>query len=204
MLWQWHSVYTSVTRVSPMATLSEAIATIKAGRRAEGRDMLTRMLALDGNNVSALLWMTEVAATPEERRTYLKRILEIDSTNALARRGLEILGKSGKLPPVVPTAHSHTSRPTLAVTAGAHQKSTDEVITQEATKPCPFCGRTISAGSSYCNFCGRHLSAMTTAASVQHWRLPVRPKYLALLGGIAMIAGSLLSGIAMIPLCHNL
>src|SRR5512136_2165037 len=115
-----------------MGTLSDAIATIKAGRRDEGRVMLTRILAQDGNNVTALLWMTEVATTPEERRIYLKRILEIDPTNALARRGLEILGKSDKQPPLVPTAQSHISQPTFAVTAGAHKKSTDEVITQEA------------------------------------------------------------------------
>ncbi len=181
-----------------MATLSEAIATIKAGQRDEGRVMLTRILTLDGNSVSALLWMTEVATTPEERRTYLERVLAIDPTNAPARRGLEILGKSDKQPPLVPTTQSRISQPTFAVTAGAPKKSTDEVITQEAIKPCPFCGKAISAGSSYCNFCGRNLNAMTMATSVQPRRLPVRPKYIALLGGIVMIAGSLLSGIAMI------
>lgn len=56
--------------------------------------MLARILATDRNNVTALLWMTEVAATPEEVRIYLKRVLAIDPDNAPARKGLELLDKA--------------------------------------------------------------------------------------------------------------
>ena len=72
-------------------TLSQAIATIKAGRQAEGRAMLEQILASDPGNVNALLWMTEIADTSSERREYLDRILEIDPNNAMALRGLEVL-----------------------------------------------------------------------------------------------------------------
>ena len=79
-----------------MPTLSDAIAAIKAGRPNEGRVMLARILAADRNNVTALLWMTEVAATPEEVRIYLKRVLSIDPHNAPARKGLELLDKAAE------------------------------------------------------------------------------------------------------------
>ena len=58
--------------------------------------MLARILATDRNNVTALLWMTEVAATPEEVRIYLKRVLSIDPHNAPARKGLELLDKAAE------------------------------------------------------------------------------------------------------------
>ena len=77
-----------------MPTLTDAIAAIKAGHQHEGRIMLAEILAHDGNNVTALLWMTEVAATPEDVRRYLKRVLAIDPNNAAARRGLELLDKA--------------------------------------------------------------------------------------------------------------
>ena len=48
------------------------------------------------DNVTALLWMTEVAATPEEVRIYLTRVLSIDPNNAPARKGLELMDKAGE------------------------------------------------------------------------------------------------------------
>jgi hypothetical protein len=79
-----------------MSTLSYAITAIKAGRLDEGRVMLARILATDRNNVTALLWMTEVASTPEEVRIYLQRVLAIDPNNAPARKGLALLDKADK------------------------------------------------------------------------------------------------------------
>ena len=58
--------------------------------------MLARILATDRNNVTALLWMTEVAATPEEVRIYLNRVLAIDPANAPARKGIELLDEADK------------------------------------------------------------------------------------------------------------
>ena len=145
-----------------MPTLSDAISTIKAGRRDEGRVMLTQILAQDRNNVTALLWMTEFAATPEEVRMYLERVLAIDPTNAPARRGLERLDKADKPLPLTATAQLPTSQPTLADTANNQRMSPDEKKPQRSTKVCPYCWKTISVDSSICRFCGRALAATTT------------------------------------------
>jgi hypothetical protein len=50
--------------------------------------------------------MTEVAATPEEVRIYLKRVLSIDPDNAPARKGLELLDRAGEPLPVTAPALS--------------------------------------------------------------------------------------------------
>ena len=86
-----------------MPTLSDALDAMKAGRPDEAHKMLARILAHDRNNVPALLWMTEFAATPEEVRGYLKRVLSIDPANGPARRGLELLDKANEEPPPAAT-----------------------------------------------------------------------------------------------------
>ena len=53
-----------------MSTLADAITAIKSGRLNEGRVILARILAIDDHNITALLWMTEVAATPEGSASY--------------------------------------------------------------------------------------------------------------------------------------
>ena len=151
-----------------MPTLSEAITAIRAGRINDARFMLTRILATDGNNITALLWMTEVAQTPEELRTYLERVLAIDPTNAPARRGLELLDKANEQPPLVATDQLSPNQPATTSTASDHQRmSPDESKPQRSTKVCPFCWKTISADSSTCRFCGHELTVTTKPALVK-------------------------------------
>jgi len=80
------------------STLERAVAAIKAGRRTEGRALLQQILSADPRNVSALLWMTEVANGVDERRKYLNQVLVIDPGNAAAIRGLELLQPVDELP----------------------------------------------------------------------------------------------------------
>jgi hypothetical protein len=111
-----------------MGTLSDAITAIKAGRREEGRVMLTRILVQEGNNVTALLWLSEVAKTPEERRACLQRILAIDPNHAPARKGLELLDKAEK--PLPSTATQPLTR--QSASAGT---ADDHTLPPDARKP---------------------------------------------------------------------
>src|SRR5512143_981322 len=90
-----------------MSTLADAVTAIRAGRRAEAREMLEHILAVDPCNVNALLWMSEVVPSPKKRRKYLGLILAVDPGNALARKGLDLLNRSAEQPsgvtvPLVP------------------------------------------------------------------------------------------------------
>ena len=93
-----------------MHTLSEAIAAIKAGRRDDAREILRRILTDDPLNINAMLWATEVAQTDDERRKYLTDILRIDPANAMAIKGLEILGKENEQPPWIANAKPTADR----------------------------------------------------------------------------------------------
>lgn len=83
----------------PPPTLAQAIGAIKAGQRGEGRALLAQVLAADPNNVTAWLWLSEVADSDDERREYLKRVLAIDPDNPEALKGLELLGTIDRIPP---------------------------------------------------------------------------------------------------------
>jgi len=87
------------SRIMPSLTLVQAIASVKVGRRREGRAMLEQILAADPCNVLAWLWMTEVADSDEECREYLNRVLAIDPNNASALRALDLFGSAEVLPP---------------------------------------------------------------------------------------------------------
>ena len=90
---------TAKNRIMPTLVLVQAIASIKVGRRREGRAMLEQVLEAEPCNVLAWLWMTEVADSDEKRQEYLSRVLAIDPNNASAMRSLDLLGSSDVLPP---------------------------------------------------------------------------------------------------------
>ncbi len=87
------------SRIMPSLALVQAIASIKIGRRREGRAMLEQVLEAEPCNVLAWLWMTEVADSDEERREYLNRVLAINPDNASALRALDVFGSAEVLPP---------------------------------------------------------------------------------------------------------
>lgn len=125
-----------------MPTLVQAIATIKAGRRAEGRAMLEQILARSPRDINALLWMTEVSDVDAERRNYLNQILAIDPNHPVALKGVKQLESVSEIP---------EPKSTL-VGAPLVEES-------EATKKCPYCAETIKADALVCRFCGRTLAS---------------------------------------------
>lgn len=74
------------------ATLELAISAIRAGRKDEGRQLLNLLIQQNPNDEKAWLWMSSVVNTDEQRARCLYHVLAIKPDNALARRGLELLG----------------------------------------------------------------------------------------------------------------
>ena len=149
--------YTVITRVPHMPTMSDAIAAMNAGRREDARVMLRRILAGDHKNVAALLWMTEFAATPEEVRMYLERVLAIDPANGPAQRGLKLLDKANEEPAVGASSELSPGPPAPAATVKDYKISPDNRTSQQAMKLCPYCRNVIVADSSFCRYCGHKL-----------------------------------------------
>lgn len=75
-----------------MATpLQEGIAAAKEGRKEEARQNLTEVIRKNGDSERAWLWMSSVVDTSSERAYCLRKVLEINPKNELARAGLQNL-----------------------------------------------------------------------------------------------------------------
>ncbi len=71
---------------------TEAMAAIEQGEKNRARDLFTRLIKQDSNQVDYWLWMSAVVETSRERTYCLKEVLRIDPQNQAARRGLILLG----------------------------------------------------------------------------------------------------------------
>jgi formylglycine-generating enzyme required for sulfatase activity len=79
--------------MSPDKLLKQGIAALKAGHKAEARDLLTQVVEQDERNEMAWLWLSGAVETDEERRICLENVLAINPNNSVAQRGLESLRK---------------------------------------------------------------------------------------------------------------
>lgn len=73
-------------------SLDLAISAIRSGRKEEGRQLLNLLIQQDPNDERTWLWMSSVVTTAEQKARCLYHVLAIDPDNALARKGLQLLG----------------------------------------------------------------------------------------------------------------
>src|SRR5574340_338520 len=66
---------------------------VEEGDRSRARDLLSRALRRDQNDVNVWLWMSAVVDTPKERAYCLQEALRIDPNNMAAKRGLNMMGE---------------------------------------------------------------------------------------------------------------
>lgn len=68
--------------------LEQGIAAARAGRRTEARQTLMQVVERDERNETAWLWLAGVLDDPEDIRTCLQNVLELNPDNGQAKRGL--------------------------------------------------------------------------------------------------------------------
>ena len=87
------------------ALMHRGIAAAKTGQKAEARRMFVRVTELDEGHINAWLWLSGVVTTTEERCICLENVLTLDPQNAVAQKGLRLLGQHlpPKKAPVAPT-----------------------------------------------------------------------------------------------------
>lgn len=92
--------------------LNLAIAAARDGRRDEARARLMRVVASDGRNERAWLWLSGMLDDPSDVRICLENVLALNPTNARARQGLEwIHARLGLPQPVIlPASHGALER----------------------------------------------------------------------------------------------
>ena len=69
--------------------LQMAVTTAKAGNRDGARVMLRQVLSEDRRNERAMLWMAKMARSSKERRQWLKRVLDVNPDNEVARKQIK-------------------------------------------------------------------------------------------------------------------
>src|SRR5512135_1783714 len=70
----------------------DAVDALRQGERARGKEILTRLLKADQNNPNYWIWMSAAVDTAKERIYCLETALKLDPQNAIAKRGLVLLG----------------------------------------------------------------------------------------------------------------
>jgi hypothetical protein len=88
------------------AMVREGINAAKANRKDEARALLSRAVDLDPYNEEGWLWLSGLVESPQDQRTCLENVLQINPDNARARRGLAMLGGT---PPAAPASGPATS-----------------------------------------------------------------------------------------------
>lgn len=82
----------------------QALQAIEQGDKARARDLLTRVLKEQPQNLDAWLWMSSVVETSKEKIYCLQQAYRLDSQNEIALRGLILLGAApaGSILPPAP------------------------------------------------------------------------------------------------------
>ncbi|MBC8160845.1 MAG: hypothetical protein H7Z42_06450 [Roseiflexaceae bacterium] len=72
--------------------LQLGIEAAREGNRDEARSLFNLLTRQEPENAQAWLWLAGVAETPDERRAALERVVALDPSNEMARKGLAAMG----------------------------------------------------------------------------------------------------------------
>ena len=95
--------------MSESGMFREALEAIEQNQRVRARDLLTRLLRVDKENIDYWLWLSTVVDSDKERLFCLKSVLRIDPNNQAAQRGLRMMGADedgAEIVPVPPSVRS--------------------------------------------------------------------------------------------------
>jgi hypothetical protein len=199
--------------------LQQGIAAARAGQREEARALLMQLVEADERSEQGWLWLAGVVDDPEDMRTCLENVLDLNPGNVKAQQGLAWIeanhgprpvpepeptpdmppdaatGPTTKLAPEVAAAATlaATVAPSPAVPAPA-----EAIVPPD--NPCPYCGAPTTPTQQYCTQCRNSLmiravprqprSIATTILAVL-WAISTG---FTILGGLAYIAIGFLGG----------
>ncbi len=106
------------------ALLRQGIAAAKAGQKNQARQILLRVIELDGTNVQGWLWLSSVVDDPADKFTCLHNVLTLDPDNQPAQLGLSRLDQSGSNPQI-PSTHSLPPTPEDEPATSSHKEGVE-------------------------------------------------------------------------------
>lgn len=137
------------------AMLRSAIEAYRAGKKADARALLDKVLEVDEYNENAWLWMSASVETPDEQRTCLENVLVINPNNQKARQGLKSLGFDPDAAAAAPPPPAASASPAFTDSAfGAKAPANDPSVWDDDEAP-----PTASSSASSASFRGSNVSS---------------------------------------------
>ena len=93
----------------------DAVDALRRKDRARAQELLTEVIKSDQKNVTYWIWLSAAVDTTKERIYCLQTVLRLDPENAIAKRGLVLLGGSGLDLGVVPQRFTAQTLPYAVV-----------------------------------------------------------------------------------------
>jgi tetratricopeptide (TPR) repeat protein len=138
--------------------LRDGITAAKAGEQAKARELLTRVVEADENNLQAWLWLSGVVTTLEDREVCLENVLALDPDNEPARKGLdwvrEQIAATPEIEPESILPHVETNELRVQEAKVAVDFSDDMF---DSPLLCVYCGHLTGEDDKRCPNCKRSL-----------------------------------------------
>ncbi len=148
--------------------LTDGLAAAKAGKRAEARDLLLRVVQIDEDNGEAWLWLSRVVTTLEDREVCFENVLTLDPENEAARRGLaEVRAQIEATPEIEP----ESALPHVEVEPAPETKVAFDFSDADLADPllCVYCAHQTSEDKPRCPNCKRSLYSTFYEHENPHW-----------------------------------
>jgi len=148
--------------------LTDGIAAAKAGKRAEARELLLRVVDADENSVRAWLWLSGVVTTLEDREVCLQNVLALDPVNEAAQRGLaKVRAEIEATPEIEP----ESALPHVDVEIAPETKVAFDFSDTELDDPllCVYCAHRTREEDRQCPHCKRDLYATFYEREQPRW-----------------------------------
>jgi tetratricopeptide (TPR) repeat protein len=135
------------------------IAAAKAGREAEAREHLMRVVELDERNEQGWLWLSSVVETLDDKRLCLENVLSINPSNSHALSGLRWLEQNAAAPQEEPERCPRCEASVPSSSSECPNCRLPLIIA------CPACGEYADVGSTTCPYCEHPLGDFRKGAA---------------------------------------
>jgi tetratricopeptide (TPR) repeat protein len=181
--------------------LTDGITAAQAGKRAEARELLLRVVQIDEDNGDAWLWLSRVVTTLEDREVCLENVLALDPTNEAAQRGLEeVRAQIAATPELEPeSALTHLEVEHLLETKVAFDFSDTEL---DDPLLCVYCAHGTGENDQQCPNCKRSLYSTFYEHEKPRWIWTAWMMSIAeaifVVGGLLVLAAILASALGVV------
>jgi tetratricopeptide (TPR) repeat protein len=130
--------------------LRDGIAAARAGRRAEARELLLRVVEANEESEQAWLWLSGVVDSDEDRLIALENVLALNPDNAQALAGIKWM--QGQIQSSERGGMEGASQPQVESSARPYRE--ELALTPDG---CAYCARPVPETAARCPYCGGRL-----------------------------------------------